>query len=254
MSLPVASPWKISFLAEEEINKDMENIWIFCSLNGRSRVDAKFPPSFFKLKKLGKFCVFTPQLYISKMVGHCRGLVQGELRSLRRNLCAWVCPGWLGQTFLARMLCVLTSCFCTGKALPDGFPHPGAPALRAAFCQAPWPASLARACKNSLKTHREHFRALVLRGLCHRNLQDEMRYYFMHMPRPLLVTGLNLIIRWWYQPYRSKSRSLLDLVKIVFETFGLGDSRETVISNSVSSRLNIIHPSVASLCTSMLEF
>lgn len=53
MSLPVASCWKISFVAEEEINGDMENIF----LNGWGRVKAELSP-FLKLKKLGEFCVY----------------------------------------------------------------------------------------------------------------------------------------------------------------------------------------------------
>lgn len=41
MSPPVDSCWKISFVAEEEINRDMENI----SLNGWGRIKRNFSPS-----------------------------------------------------------------------------------------------------------------------------------------------------------------------------------------------------------------
>lgn len=133
MSLPAASPWKISFVTVEKINRYIENIWSLCSFNAWHRVNAKFSLSFFKLRKVGEFCVFTSQLCVPKAMGGCWALVQGELQSPQRTLCAWDWPGWLGQTFLARALCVLTSCFCTGEALSDGFPHPRAPALRAAF-------------------------------------------------------------------------------------------------------------------------
>lgn len=114
MSLPAASPWRISFVTEEKIDRHIEDIWSLCSFNGWRRVNAKFSFSFLKLRKVGEFCV------------------QRELQSAQRILCAWDWPGWLGQTFLARALCVLTSCFCTRKALFDGFPHSVAPALRAA--------------------------------------------------------------------------------------------------------------------------
>lgn len=53
MSLPVASCWKISFVAEEEINRDTEDIF----LNGWGRLKAKFFPLYLKFKKLGEFCV-----------------------------------------------------------------------------------------------------------------------------------------------------------------------------------------------------
>lgn len=58
-SLPVASCWKISFVAEKEINRDTKNFF----LNGWGRVKAEFSPFYLKLKKLGGFCVYLPEFW-----------------------------------------------------------------------------------------------------------------------------------------------------------------------------------------------
>lgn len=57
MSLPVTSCWKISFVAEDKLNRDTENIF----LNGSGR------PFYLKQKKLDEFCVHLPAWVLRRL-------------------------------------------------------------------------------------------------------------------------------------------------------------------------------------------
>lgn len=81
MSPHATSCWKISFVAEEEINRDIKNIFI----NGWGRFKAEFFPFYLKLKKQGEFCVHS-SAWILRRLGQ-----EGCLQEMRFNGGGGVC-------------------------------------------------------------------------------------------------------------------------------------------------------------------